>query len=111
RRSSDLTDHDERARRARRKLEPLHERELEVAVAVGEGRSNADIASRLFLSVPTVKTHVSNILTKLESNNRVQVALLVHDAQLLDEEEGKRRNRITQEDGSKESAIRFRRAW
>src|SRR5699024_6641842 len=81
------TDHDERARRARRKLEPLNERELEVAVAVGEGRSNADIASRLFLSVPTVKTHVSNILTKLESNNRVQVALLVHDAQLLDEEE------------------------
>ncbi len=81
------TDHDERARRARRKLEPLNERELEVAVAVGEGRSNADIASRLFLGVPTVKTHVSSILTKLELNNRVQVALLVHDAQLLDEQE------------------------
>ena len=81
------TDHDERAKRARRKLDPLNERELEVAVAVGEGRSNADIASRLFLSVPTVKTHVSSILTKLALNNRVQVALLVHDAQLLDEEE------------------------
>ena len=58
-----------------------------MAVAVGEGRSNADIASRLFLGVPTVKTHVSSILTKLELNNRVQVALLVHDAQLLDEQE------------------------
>ncbi|MBE2998018.1 response regulator transcription factor [Nocardiopsis sp. HNM0947] len=76
--------HDERAERAKRRLEGLNERELEVAVAVGEGRSNADIADRLFLSVPTVKTHVSSILTKLQLNNRVQVALLVHDAQLLD---------------------------
>ncbi|MFD6953615.1 MULTISPECIES: response regulator transcription factor [unclassified Nocardiopsis] len=78
-------DHGERADRARRRLAALNGRELEVAVAVGEGRSNADIASTLFLSVPTVKTHVSNILTKLGLNNRVQVALLVHDAQLLDE--------------------------
>lgn len=79
-------DHDERAERARGKLAPLNEREMEVAVAVGEGRSNADIAARLFLSVPTVKTHVSSVLTKLDLNNRVQVALLVHDARLLDEE-------------------------
>jgi DNA-binding NarL/FixJ family response regulator len=39
----------------------------------------------LYLSVPTVKTHVSAILTKLDLNNRVQVALLVHDAGLLDD--------------------------
>ncbi|WP_150246082.1 response regulator transcription factor [Nocardiopsis quinghaiensis] len=78
-------DHGERADRARRRLAALNGRELEVAVAVGEGRSNADIASALFLSVPTVKTHMSNILTKLRLNNRVQVALLVHDARLLDE--------------------------
>ncbi|MES0832625.1 MULTISPECIES: response regulator transcription factor [Nocardiopsidaceae] len=77
-------DHGARAGRARERLAALNGRELEVAVAVGEGRSNADIASRLFLSVPTVKTHVSSILTKLGLNNRVQVALLVHDAQLLD---------------------------
>ncbi|WP_193374007.1 response regulator transcription factor [Nocardiopsis salina] len=78
--------HDERAERAKGRLEALNERELEVAVAVGEGRSNADIAERLFLSVPTVKTHVSSVLTKLQLNNRVQVALLVHDAQLLDDD-------------------------
>ncbi|WP_187347097.1 response regulator transcription factor [Nocardiopsis sp. CNR-923] len=78
------SDHEERAERARVRLAALNTRELEVAVAVGQGRSNADIAARLYLSVPTVKTHVSSILTKLDLNNRVQIALLVHDAQLLD---------------------------
>ena len=68
---------------ARGRLAGLNARELEVAVAVGQGRSNADIAASLFLSVPTVKTHVSSILTKLGLNNRVQVALLVHDARLV----------------------------
>ncbi|WP_306368373.1 response regulator transcription factor [Nocardiopsis sp. CC223A] len=76
-------DADARADRARGRLASLNARELEVAVAVGQGRSNADIASSLFLSVPTVKTHVSSILTKLGLNNRVQVALLVHDARLV----------------------------
>ncbi|WP_201294728.1 MULTISPECIES: response regulator transcription factor [unclassified Nocardiopsis] len=80
----DAGHHGARADRARRRLAALNTRELEVAVAVGEGRSNADIASALFVSVPTVKTHVSNILTKLGLNNRVQVALMVHDARLLD---------------------------
>ena len=54
-----------------------------IAVAVGEGKSNAEISATLYLSVPTVKTHVSRILTKLDLNNRVQIALLVHDAGLL----------------------------
>ncbi len=76
-------DAEARADRARGRLASLNARELEVAVAVGQGRSNADIASSLFLSVPTVKTHVSSILTKLGLNNRVQVALLVHDARLV----------------------------
>jgi DNA-binding NarL/FixJ family response regulator len=78
-------DHDRRRRRARERLALLNEREREVAVAVGQGRSNAEIGAALYLSVPTVKTHVSAILTKLDLNNRVQVALLVHDAGLLDE--------------------------
>ncbi|WP_211718486.1 response regulator transcription factor [Nocardiopsis sp. MG754419] len=77
-------DHSARADRARSRLAALNARETDVAVAVGEGRSNADIAARLFLSVPTVKTHVSSVLTKLGLNNRVQIALLVHDAELLD---------------------------
>ncbi|MFF2569387.1 response regulator [Streptomyces sp. NPDC101191] len=66
------------------RLAQLADREREVALAVGEGRSNAEIAAALYLSVPTVKTHVSRILAKLDLNNRVQIALLVHDAGLLD---------------------------
>ncbi|MEV2250836.1 response regulator transcription factor [Streptomyces sp. NPDC050147] len=73
-----------RRERALSRLALLGEREREVAVAVGRGASNADIASELFLSVATVKAHVSRILTKLDLNNRVQIALLAHDAGLLD---------------------------
>ncbi|MEW1546338.1 response regulator transcription factor [Streptomyces tsukubensis] len=62
----------------------LAEREREVAVGIGRGRTNAEIASTLYMSVPTVKTHVSRILAKLGFNNRVQIALLAHDAGLLD---------------------------
>ncbi len=69
-----------RAAAARERLALLGEREREVATAVGRGRANAEIAAELFMSVPTVKTHVSRILTKLGLNNRVQIALLVHDA-------------------------------
>ncbi|WP_030890228.1 response regulator [Streptomyces sp. NRRL F-5053] len=75
---------DSRRERAREALSSLGEREREVAVAVGRGRANAEIAAELYMSVPTVKTHVSRILTKLDLNNRVQIALLVHDAGLLE---------------------------
>ena len=63
-------------------LERLTDREREVAVAIGAGKSNAEIAATLYMSVATVKAHVSRLLTKLELNNRVQIALLVHDAGL-----------------------------
>ena len=75
--------HDDRKAKARARLDGLNAREREIAVAVGEGKSNAEISATLYLSVPTVKTHVSRILTKLDLNNRVQIALLVHDAGLL----------------------------
>jgi DNA-binding NarL/FixJ family response regulator len=78
--------HDRRRARARERLALLNDREREVAVAVGRGASNAEIGAGLYLSVPTIKTHVSSILTKLGLNNRVQIALLVHDAGLLDDE-------------------------
>ncbi|MGH8826574.1 MAG: response regulator transcription factor, partial [Jiangellaceae bacterium] len=55
-------------------------REREVAVQVGRGRSNAEIGAALFLSEATVKAHVSRLLTKLDLNNRVQIAMLAHDA-------------------------------
>ena len=69
-----------RRRHASEQLDLLTEREREVAVAVGHGKSNAEIAAELFMSVATVKAHVSRVLEKLELNNRVQIALLAHDA-------------------------------
>jgi DNA-binding NarL/FixJ family response regulator len=71
---------DPRAQAARDRLATLTPRELDIAQAVGEGLSNAEIGARLFLSVATVKAHVSTVLHKLGATNRVQVALLVHDA-------------------------------
>lgn len=72
----------DRSRDARTRLEQLSERELQVAAAVGAGKSNAEIAAELFMSVATVKAHVSRILAKLDAANRVQVAICVHDADL-----------------------------
>jgi DNA-binding NarL/FixJ family response regulator len=69
-------------RRAREQLARLTERERQIAAEVGAGKSNMEISTALFLSVPTVKKHVSRILTTLNLNNRVQIALLVHDADL-----------------------------
>jgi DNA-binding NarL/FixJ family response regulator len=74
---------DTRRLRALRLLDDLTEREREVAVALGRGRSNAEISAELFMSVATVKAYVSRLLTKLDLNNRVQVALLVQDAGLV----------------------------
>lgn len=70
----------DRARQAQEKLARLTEREHEVAVAVGRGLTNAEIARDLFLSVPTVKAHISRLFVKLEADNRVQVVLCLHDA-------------------------------
>jgi len=71
-----------RQRHATTALDQLSEREREVAIAVGRGKSNAEIAGELFMSVATVKAHISHILTKLDLNNRTQIALLAHDAGL-----------------------------
>ena len=72
-----------RVRSAAARLASLSEREHDVAVAVGHGKSNADIANELFMSVATVKAHVSHILVKLDAANRVQVAICVHEAGLI----------------------------
>ncbi|MFE4002586.1 response regulator [Nocardioides sp. YIM B13467] len=73
----------ERAAAASRRLEALTEREHEVALAVGRGLSNAEIAKELYLSIPTVKAHVSRLFDKLGATNRVQIAITVHDAGLV----------------------------
>src|SRR5687768_16472010 len=70
----------ERHADARQRLESLSAREHEVALAIGEGRAHAEIAAELHMSVATVKAHVSRIIDKLGVDNRVQIALLVHDA-------------------------------
>ncbi len=72
----------DRARAARERMARLTEREREVAVAVGHGLTNAEIAGRLHLSVPTVKAHIGRLFTKLDAGNRVQIAICVHDAGL-----------------------------
>ncbi|BBJ38009.1 hypothetical protein SSPO_007270 [Streptomyces antimycoticus] len=71
---------DDRAEPARQRLALLTEREREVAEAVAEGLSNTDIGTRLHLSLGTVKAHLSSALAKLDLDNRVQLALLTHDA-------------------------------
>ncbi|MBD5785976.1 response regulator transcription factor [Cellulosimicrobium terreum] len=66
--------------RALAALDSLTTRERDVAVEIGRGASNAEIGARLYLSVPTVKAHVSSVLLKLGADNRTQVALVVHQA-------------------------------
>ena len=59
-------------------LEELSPRETEIARLVAEGLTNAEIAGQLFLSLPTIKTHLARIFEKLEVTSRVQLALAVH---------------------------------
>lgn len=65
---------------ARRRLATLTDRELETARAVADGLGNPEIAKRLRISVATVKAHTGSLFAKLAVDNRVQIALLVRDA-------------------------------
>jgi len=71
------------ADRARADFAKLTEREADVVLAVARGRTNQEIADELYLSVATVKTHISHAMTKLDLANRTQLALLAHDAGLV----------------------------
>ncbi|TWH21519.1 LuxR family two component transcriptional regulator [Prauserella rugosa] len=62
------------------KLAALTERELDTARAIAEGLANSEIAERLHISVATVKAHTGSLLAKLAVDNRVQIALVVRDA-------------------------------
>lgn len=68
--------------KARAALDTLSPREHDVAVAIAQGKTNAEIGIDLQLTVATAKAHTSRILTKLGLSNRTQIALLVHDAGL-----------------------------
>lgn len=62
---------------------PLSERELEVLRLLADGRSNKEIASRLFLAEGTVKNHVTNLLAKLNARDRTQAALRARSLGLI----------------------------
>ncbi len=74
--------HEPRRPAAQRELARLTGREREVAIEVARGSSNAEIAERLHMSVATVKANVTRIFAKLDTDNRVHVALKVRDAGL-----------------------------
>lgn len=74
------TDAGARTDHARARMAALSPRERDVALAVGRGQANAEIAASLHLSIPTVKAHVSRLMDKLDVANRVQIALLVERA-------------------------------
>ncbi|MDR7277856.1 DNA-binding NarL/FixJ family response regulator [Catenuloplanes atrovinosus] len=73
---------DPRRDAARARLGVLSDGERSVAERVGRGLTNQEIAAELRMSTATVKAYVSRVLTKLDLNNRVQIALLIHDARL-----------------------------
>jgi DNA-binding CsgD family transcriptional regulator len=64
------------------RLDGLTERELEVLVLIGHGRSNPEIAEQLVISLPTVKSHVHHILAKLDLRDGPQAVVLAHECGL-----------------------------
>ena len=60
-------------------IDPLTEREEEVLALVARGRTNAEIATELFVGLSTVKTHVASLMTKLGARNRVEIAMWAYD--------------------------------
>jgi len=72
-----------RFRQDKKPHEELTNREREVLLCIGEGMTNQEISDHLFIGIKTVKTHVSNVLSKLEVQDRTQAAVYVHRNGLL----------------------------
>jgi DNA-binding NarL/FixJ family response regulator len=67
------------ARAAAEPREPLSQREEEVLATVARGRTNAEIADELYISLSTVKTHLASLMLKLNVRNRVEMAMWAHE--------------------------------
>ncbi|OZG69364.1 response regulator [Bifidobacterium eulemuris] len=64
-------------------LDDLTDREREVLIEIAHGLSNQEIADKLFISLPTVKTHVAHILAKINARDRVQAVVFAYDNHLV----------------------------
>jgi DNA-binding NarL/FixJ family response regulator len=62
---------------------PVTEREREVLTLIGRGLSNAEIAGRLYITMPTVKTYVGRLLTKLSARDRVHLVIIAYETGLV----------------------------
>ena len=60
-------------------VEPLTQREEEVLLTVASGRTNAEIATELYISLSTVKTHLASLMSKLGARNRVEIAMWAYE--------------------------------
>ena len=70
------------SRMRQKKEQPLHEELTEILLLIAEGKSNQEIADELFIALKTVKTHVSNILNKLNVSDRTQAVIYAFRHQL-----------------------------
>jgi DNA-binding NarL/FixJ family response regulator len=84
-----VTDRNQRAERdreaaaARRRLAAVTEREREVLTLVARGLANSEIAAELVISLATAKTHVANLLAKLDARDRIQLVILAYEAGIM----------------------------
>ena len=74
-----------RPARAAQPVDPLTDREEEVLLTIARGRTNAEIAEELHVSLSTVKTHIASLMAKLGARNRVEVAMWAYETGRADE--------------------------
>ncbi|GGN23290.1 DNA-binding NarL/FixJ family response regulator [Actinoplanes campanulatus] len=68
----------------RQPVDPLTEREEQVLALVARGRTNAEVAAELFITLSTVKTHVTSLMNKLGARNRVEVAIWAFETRRIE---------------------------